>query len=148
MIGAEVLTVAQMNFPGIVAIRTCTGCGQGKGLTVANFYCHKTNRAGFDTRCRDCRNARRRIWRAANADRINARRRELYAEKKLKIPEPAAGDIPSAGETTAASASALPSPALLAPGEPASVEGAGMGTCKHAPPAPLPMDHAALLTPE
>lgn len=135
MIGAEALTVAQMNFPGIVAIRTCTGCGQGKGLTVANFYCHKTNRAGFDTRCRDCRNATRRVWRAANADKINARRRELYALKKSKIPEPSAGDVPAAGETTAVSASALPSPALLALGEPASVEGAAAGMSQHAPPA-------------
>ena len=83
MIDIETFAAKQMHFPGIVAIRTCTGCGQGKSLTVANFYCHKSNRAGFDTRCRNCRNATRRKWRAENADRINARRREIYAVKKL-----------------------------------------------------------------
>jgi hypothetical protein len=72
----------QMHFPGIVAIRCCTGCQAGKSLTIEFFYCHKSNRAGFDTRCRDCRNASRRIWRAANRDGINARRRELYALRK------------------------------------------------------------------
>jgi hypothetical protein len=36
-------------------------------------------------RCRDCRNERRRIWRAANRDRINARRRVLYALRKASV---------------------------------------------------------------
>src|ERR1700694_5188510 len=151
---------AQLHFPGIVAIRCSTGCQQGKLLTIEFFYCHKANRAGFDTRCRDCRNGTRRAWRAVNAERINARRRELYAIKKAekisRPPEPAESDdpdqnatggvlIPSmvaeqsgeqdAGEAATVGASAVPSPVLLAPGDPASVEGASADARGHAPPA-------------
>jgi DNA modification methylase len=81
----------------------------------------------------------------------------IEAEKNSPIPEPAESDDPDqnatggpverpsmvaeqsgeqdAGETATASASAVLPPAYLAPGDPASVEGASADARRHAPPA-------------
>jgi DNA modification methylase len=60
----------------------------------------------------------------------------IEAEDNSKISEPSAGDIPAAGETARASASAPPPPVLLAPGDPASVEGVSASAARgHALPA-------------
>jgi hypothetical protein len=75
----------QMHFPRVVAIRCCTGCQQGRPPHHRVLLLPQGEPCGFDTRCRDCRNERRRIWRAANRDRINARRRELYALRKASV---------------------------------------------------------------
>lgn len=55
-------------------------CRNGHALTDGNV----TVRPNGDRRCWTCMRAREREWRAENRDRLNAKQRERYAEKKRR----------------------------------------------------------------
>jgi hypothetical protein len=60
-----------------------THCRKGHPLTEENSFRYRVqswNRS--DRECRTCRNTRNRQRHADNSERLNARRRELYAQKK------------------------------------------------------------------
>ena len=59
--------------------KTCTSCNRTLPADFEHFYRHKQCKLGFDSRCRECCNAEKRVWKRRNRDFLNARRRERYA---------------------------------------------------------------------
>jgi len=79
-------------------VKTCTKCGATRAL--ADFGKRKRGRDGLDARCRDCENARQKVWNAANPERTRAHQakhrqkperkeaqRKRAAAARLKWPE-------------------------------------------------------------
>lgn len=60
--------------------KVCTVCKQEKPATPEYFTRNNSTRDGLHTQCKECRQRKGRERWAANADELNARRRELYPE--------------------------------------------------------------------
>ena len=64
-------------------LKVCTKCGETKPLTA--FGKRSDRNDGHDTRCKECRNAHVREYRADNREKHNATRREYVARNREKI---------------------------------------------------------------
>lgn len=65
--------------------KRCTQCGESKPATTEYFVRQKSARDGLCAMCKTCKQSRNRAWRAANADTLNARRRDLSPERREQI---------------------------------------------------------------
>lgn len=61
--------------------RECTGCRTKRPATLEHFGPNKDCQHGLNPVCRPCRRKYLREWKAANAERVLPRRRQLYMER-------------------------------------------------------------------
>lgn len=66
-------------------MKFCSCCGQE--LDLSAFYRNKNTKDGVCSLCKACSNARNSSWRAANAERTVATRKQNYALNKPQIDE-------------------------------------------------------------
>lgn len=74
-----------MDTPDSTTLKRCTKCGEMKPATTVYFYPEKRRSSGLRSDCKDCANARKRLYNRANAEHVKESCRRYNAENNEAV---------------------------------------------------------------